>query len=742
MIKKLFYFLFLILLISFVSASDDSNYEIIGGDLQDFNQGYGYFNEALDPFNVDFYSEAIGLSIYAPLVHDLDNDGIKEFITVSHGTGIIRIFQNISIDPIVSATYDLSEDYWISNPSIVDMDDDGLDEIFIVTDDRAHLLEYNGTSLSLVSVVPAGGRSNTATYCNDDTDLCIVMASGTGGHISLEVVNESSGVMNTTTFVVLATGAANKNYCLSAIPIIIEKDSDLDGDYEYYASFMQIGSGGNDLGIVYAEIDTNLGVVTGAGANSGIFYSRSQGFTTTASSILCHQAASDPGSMVAPLISFDFDLLHPGDEFLLAGLYDENEYKMYSIGYDGGFIDDYPELGQADGEVMGSIMKMDAFTDTGEVDACVIGYKPSDNTMSLLCASEQSDDFVEHKEFTYNTQNDDWDMSSTNAHINTLATAADMSRDTVETSNPDEIVTSFGVLSIYDALNSGTSNIINILQNTKGNSTVIPIDYNDDGRSELLIMTKNNLFLASDGFLNSDCSDQNCIFSYSIDPCLDGTWKINTTLDVTMEIRDVDDDVVSGRVILYEGDSNEMDSGWSGNYSSGTTISFNFDVNKTINFGNLKLMARAGDDITVTESINLPFSVGLDGLENGECVTTSYPGFTNITEAGEVGDTDIGNNSITNTLNWFTDRTGLGGAVLWLIIMIFIGVVILTSLHKTAASGDFFMMVGAVGVIEAFMIILGVYLGYFSATLVIIIGIIALAIIGLSFGRKVIGTGG
>jgi len=756
--KKIMFLLILIFISSFVLASDDSTYPIIGGVDQDFHQGLGYFNFELDPWTVDYYSEAIGSSMYAPLVQDLDNDGIKEIIILSD-TGILRIFQNISIQPDISASYsipDAGTSQFFSNPVIFDSNDDGDYEIFILGEEE-YLFSYSPGNLSLLNDPSTDNswRNKMLLYCDDEENICLSFSEiyqvASNGVIILRVYNNTG---QATLTYGLTTYNAASYYCLSSIPNVVKGDSDFDGNPEYYISYFNTRDSGNSFGIMSVELNhstfpTNPQITIDS--TPGAIYSHSSSFATDPTGkTSCDTISPYPGTMVSPLLLFDFDLLHPGDEFLISGLTDDTEFKMYSVDYTGSVIDDYPEFGTGDGTILSNIMQINAFTDTGNVDACVIGYYPADSTFDILCASEQSDQFVEHKLFSYSYAGNLWDQPSDTKHINVLATASDMATYSYTGNNPNEIINSYGVWAFYQTSPGEYSmsdyDLIPLYLNAKGNSTIYPVDYNDDGRSELMIMTKNNLFFASDGFINSGCAAQGCITSYTVCPSLGSTWKINTSARVDLTIADIDDDDISGRVYLYYGDDNEMLSNWTAYYGSGTLISFPFDsANKTITSGTIRLQARDEENPTSYTTIDIPFSVALTGVEYGDGCTTTYPGF----DAGEDGTnettsdgTSIDDNAISETLDLITDYLGLGRTAIWLVIMILVAIIIITSLHKSAASGDFFMVLGVIGFVELLMLILGVYLTYLSAAIVIIIVIVVLGILGFILGKKITGSGG
>jgi len=78
------------------------------------------------------------------------------------------------------------------------------------------------------------------------------------------------------------------------------------------------------------------------------------------------------------------------------------------------------------------------------------------------------------------------------------------------------------------------------------------------GLSDLLVMTTSNLWYLDDGFANEPGE----ILSYTVDPCLDNVWLLNTTVEVRIVATDENSDDVQVRVVLYEGTAFEQDSNW------------------------------------------------------------------------------------------------------------------------------------------------------------------------------------
>jgi len=202
-------------------------------------------------------------------------------------------------------------------------------------------------------------------------------------------------------------------------------------------------------------------------------------------------------------------------------------------------------------------MRVNAFydndDDTTRKDFCVMGYDISDEEINLVCGTEQTVNPL------VDTLTYDFDVSSyygvTDSYnnFNVLAHAGQHEQSGTaddEDSNLDEIITSYGVFKLQRSALLGVATLSLIYDNPKQDATIVPVDVMGYNRAHLLALTSTNLWYISDGYVKSPSE----IDTYSIDPCLNFTWKQNTSVSVTIKPTDIDGDTVSARAILYYGD--------------------------------------------------------------------------------------------------------------------------------------------------------------------------------------------
>lgn len=109
-------------------------------------------------------------------------------------------------------------------------------------------------------------------------------------------------------------------------------------------------------------------------------------------------------------------------------------------------------------------------------------------------------------------------------------------------------------------------------------------------------------------------------------------------------------------------------------------------------------------------------------------------------EEFEETETDYEANAITSGVRTFGEPAGLSEKIIWLIVMIVVAYGILTSGSKILQSPS--AILAAIIIVEIGLTILGVYLGFFSAGLIIMLAIIGMIVIGLWLRAKFTGTAG
>lgn len=755
MIRKFIFLFFLIILSSFV-FSFSTSYTEVGGNDDTFRGETGFFNTLINLSNVAFRSRNIDEPKFVPLVADLDGDGIKEIIIVS-GTQI-EIYSDTDLD-IIDAI-DLTQE--IFTPPIImnfNVENSDLEMAFIrekaassAKSFEAVFVNFTGGVLGIEKVSDTmesnlGGTQEIDDIimgCDENTD-CMTAVTLVDGGTNSQMVMFTFNYTNATKLRVITENGVLNRLCPSRIKKIATTDLTGDGDTDFIFSWLDFdaNTGDNEVLRVRAYEFQSTPHIAGI---TEVWEA-----TITLTDFLGDDTSQNctslnVGQYVSSPVAFEFDgFVGNGLEVIVAANNDGSDFKMYSFKSDGVFLDDYPEVFEADGVIISNPIVMDVFDDTDTVDVCVLGFDASEDIYDLLCASEQTGDIPETNEFTVSAGG--VNITSGSLITNNIVHAVQMSSIIAGETNVHEILFASGVyrLIIEEEVGAlspcrliGACSMVAIWGNPKSDSATVPIDYENIGRVDILALTATNIWYIDDGFTNSDCSNQICITEYTINPCIDTTWKENTSVVVTMTLEDVDEDVLQGRVILYHGDENAIDSGWSVNVSSGTTVSFgDMNANKSISSGTLRLVAREGQTAGINETFDFPISVGSVGVEFNDCTTSVDVSIVEEAEIVEGGETVSGNNSIINTLNTLGAQTGLGGTVLWFVIMIIVGVA-MTVANKMTSSADFMMIIGVTLLMEFFMLILGFFIGVVSLAVLISVIVVSLVIIGLFISKVLV----
>lgn len=731
------FILILMFLCSLLIVSAGENYTQAGNPSADFMiDGVGFFNTGIT--GVTSATRVLNNPKQIPLVVDLDNDGTNEIIVVDAGN--IRLYHDHLLT-IVDA-YALSGDEEDSNIIAYDIDGDGDKELLIAetNSEKLHIITYNGTAiyneslLSLSSLVHAPNADMMLGCRGVDDCLLMYATNETGGTAASRIYATAftSSAIGTSTSVSTGTWS-NSVYCAPATRTMAIADYDNDGTEEYIASFTQ-NEGSAEMAIKIVYVDVAAGTPT---LEQSIFEQDSSLDLSSLAPLSCEEQRE--AVYVTPPLVYDIDgSPSNGMETVIGFKYnDDDEFKMYSYESDTSFLDDYPETFLADGVIISNVILTNAFTDTEAVDFCVMGFNKN-NEIDLVCASEQTSETPETNEFFFDIT-DYYTLNGAVDQFVTIMHSVDMSSDTSlsdagggdVSQNLLEVLTAYGVFALDKTALScgltGSCDLSLIWENPQTDAAVIADDAEGIGRNDLLMLTSTNLWYYDDGFTNSP----GLIDAYYINPCIDSTWKQNTTVEVRITPSDVDGDMVSARAILYDGGTNEQDSGWSNNVSSGATITFTFTANTTTAASTLTMQARDVENPTIIDDIPLTFSVGTNGVEFGECFTevdVQTPAEAANASTSDVSLGDINDNSIRVTTRTMSDLSGLGEGVLWLLIM----VIVAGSLWMYDSKDDSSHKLGIISIVEIGMLLIGVYLQLISAAVLIIfvvIGIIAVALI-------------
>lgn len=697
-------------------AYADTIYPTLGGDDATYQRGTGNWNSLLDTDLVTTTSKSINTQTLYPIVEDLDNDGNLEVVILDGAT--LRIYQNKTLN--VVAQYATSGGR-TSNLLAYDINGNGNKEVifFKNSGENLYIIGFDGTNLSITSQTTSGSITfvdgETMLGCKDVNDCVLVYTnsdgSGTGTARSIYAIGfNSTAELTTSEFQVdFHSGASiyQGNMCLPKFKHVVN-DNDM-----FTFSYAHVSQRSSDRAGMVKRISRSGSTLstdmTIEQASTSVF--------SPVSTFACTTHGFEK-YITSPLVA-DVSSSFADDELVIGLGYDSDEFKMYSYQHDGTFIDDYPEVTQANGEIFSNVMLFNAFEDTGNVDFCVTGYATLADELNLACGSIETSG-VQTREYEYAGITSIFNITDSYQYYNPLAHSVQYSEIITDGENLNELITAYGVFSLDT---TGTNTLDLEYTNPKGNSVIIPVDLEQVGLEDLLVMTTTNLFYLDDGFTNT----KGQITAYSINPCIDAVWKENTTVNVQIEVSDIDDDNVFAYSSLYDNSLFERNE-TSANASSGTTFSFFFTANETIANGLLTLEGYDVENPTNPDSIPLSFSVSSQGVEYGDCVTNVEIAL--VEDDGVVSPTDPQDDNIITTGIQDIDELfnfGLGSTLLYLIIMAVVAVTIWTT-NTGAESRHTF---GIIGIVMTIMLIIGAILGFISTGIVITLVVISLLILAL-----------
>lgn len=754
---SLFLLILLITLAISVSAKIE-DYDEIGGNFQDYNLGrdgtVGVWNEFL---GTDFSTASVPMTSprFIPLVADLNNDGINEIIVFDGN--FIKVFRNTTLDPVDTFTLTVG-DY---GPFIVfDVDGDGSNEIIVPQledvdvsgfQSQMYFIGFNGTDLINESSYVIKGTAvapdeEVIIACRGVQDCMYAAVNlATNFHRTQVQAFDTTNVSGNS-LLISSNFLTTQTECFPIVPKLVVADYDGDGITEYV--FVN-GESSSGVDSVYIRVvDGRISIppvleleieITDPVIDPGV------------SGNLCSDSVTSIGSRFTSPLVVDINGAPPL-EFVVGFQVDDTRFKMQSFDSTGTEIDDYPEVFLADGVIVSNVILANVFPDTGDEtndnykDFCVMGFNEPKQQLDLLCASEFNSQFFglgNAEEFffdglTFNLTNLGQLSDSV---FKPIVHAVQYNQITTEGSDLNEFVTPYGSFDVNEGL-FGNS-LGNLFNDVPVDGAIIPVDPGKVGFQDWLILTDNTLFYLDDNFANS----QGQIVSLEINPCVDSVWKVNTSVQINVEVQDVDEDSVSSRAILYRGGSNEQDSLFTVNSSSGTTFTFSFVANETTTGSALRLFGRDVENADETaDQIDFTFRVENNGVEFGDCKTTQEielvglgPGEVPIEDV-PVGTTDPTDNVILRafrTGNALFDD-GLGDDIIWLAIMAIIaGAVWIGGSHLSPG-----ITFGIVLVVEIILIVMGTLLGFLNIGILITIIVIGIIAVGLTFSKFFTGTMG
>lgn len=554
--------------------------------------------------------------IIEPVIYDIDNDGDEELITVN-GNSINIYHINTS-----NNKFNLIDSYNNGEALLTKfqvLNITGTPTIYYVTQNDFHKLTYNGTDFvhnnTVVSMSATDGGFGCGEW-NGDTDevFCFYNTwdgtTGANAEMELHRINWTDGVAN-------RTNEVNQKACSSAgtrffnnqkreLQGVVLGDTNDDSKNEAYFSWGAYcpGGGYNDNLVILTQIDQSFNVaeveipLCSAGLNQ-----------------------NSPYPITKPLIK-DID---GGDDDILIGCMSGSgdNYKVYS--YDTNLIltDDFPEVGNVESTIVSNLFLLDCFIDTGIEDVGILGYDEDENELGMLCLNNKPTGISDStREFT--------PFTVSNATVNSsIVYTANMGY-----ASSSSLFTPFGILGVQATesilLSEGT--LSTLFDNNKDGIS-IPVSLSNNPM-DLLVVTDTNIWYYDDNFENS-----NPEISIDVNPC--NTVCTNQTGLVTITATDVDLDNVRVKLIAYEGEANEQDTGWSSYLASGASIQLSYQANQSTTGSTLKVYAEDNTNESEGNSSlewNIIVSSGSGCYVQGETVCSSTTVASTVSDAEELAE--------------------------------------------------------------------------------------------------------
>ena len=477
-----------------------------------------------------------------------------------------------------------------------------------------------------------------------------------------------------------------------------------------------------------------------------------------------------PGFYVSSPLVMDADPTAELETIVGFGI-DPDEFIMEAFEKDGTSLGRFPATlsGDSEGIMISNVFQADIFDDSSQ-DFCLMGFNGNptgsiEDSLSVTCGSPNDlNGFgllnLNTLEFRFNKDElfnitQDYDTQATLAHSAEMNTA----------NNIDEVVSAYGVLELdrNSAVLSGCfltgdcdMDLVFEHRKTANEPRVITTDaFEKFGLEDMIIFTDLNLFYLDDGASNQPasawCGESGSTSAtcsqYTVNPCLTSTWKINTSVRITVTPKDPEGDLLTVRARLYAGTENEFDSG-NVNVSSGAEFEIDqgaFTANQS--GGGFQLILTAFDAVenpNDIQSVTKQFSVAQNGVETFDCTSSFILGLEEIEEAlptvqNATFTTDASENAVSSGIQTVIDLTGVAGTTFWLILMIAFSVAIYFRGASIGWSGN--AILGAIAFTNTLFLVLGARFGVISIALIVILVVVGVVIIGVFLGRFLTGIG-
>lgn len=694
-----------------VLGTSNTIYPAIGYN-DGFVLGSGIINSANPSFVPSFTgSRTLNVANNSALVGELDGDNENEIVIQDANT--IRIYRSNTLN--IVSSYTLPTNYTYGQAQLYDINGNSHKEILVpgissaypavlVLSEAGGTLHLNKTITLGISGACAGiAFSKVQLVCDNGASGCVAglsqyVVGSPHDHAAViydffnetHVINGSS--LDFTCNDVGALACPNKlgegqyaDYDASGNPSFIYSwlnfTHETGGHESIIIDFIKINSTGNPY--------RSLRITKDIGDAVKSFNCTNTLWTSDSS------ASPGAGSVFTNPVTYDFIGGSSGGAMQTAIGYmtDKGQANIALFNTDGTEYKLFPsQIGaKFDGDLLGNIFRTNIFTEgklgltSKETDFCMQSYSNADKKVYFPCGSVIGFDYTDSIHLSssssiqfYQSVSNLSNFSTSPNFLNTISNSVDMSSliTGTEGNNLDEISSSYGISQSAITEASCSSGGIGvtakcpltlIYSNPKTNAVFIPVDVEKAGKDDVLMSQNNVLWYLNDGYAVQPPS----ITDISTNPCFDSVWNLSTLVLVTATLNDPEGFNVGADAILYYGTPYAQDSGWTANYTSGTTISFNFVANVSISSGTLRIYGRNTNTAT-TSHYDLPFNVGTNGQVFGESSCSRNINATTLTNASNINAsvvfTNPNDNPIKNFLTTLKTWTNLGIDIMYVIL--------------------------------------------------------------------------
>jgi len=622
--------IFILILLVF-SISTFASYQRVGGTDLDYNLDssvVGASDTVLTPTGaVSIYDGTTN----PPLVKDINSDGIKEIIVLNNIN--LAFYQNSTLSVINATGHGLTAPY--SNLEIFDIDGDGVQEVILAgANKEIKIFSLNGTKINLENTLNfvwasySGG--SLALRCRGVNE-CLLVAQDEDTRSATDfrafVFSSTNGTQ--THFNLQASASIDNFNCFPKGNKITLANLDNEGDKEYIIPSVYVDIAGSEILKVYAAFVNNTDPTDAYLLSS--YNVRTNGFSNEQT---CELGLYE--NLLGSAVTGEFYDQNGIEEIMIPYQYDPTHVKMLMLEFDSGLLShlqtfpniltDWPGLSVSNAAVID-------FCTLNEVeDVCFISNTEA-GTYNLYCSCVDSLDLILGSiDASYNfiipsvfTLSEDY-----KSHVGLIHVG-----DTGDTTAGKEIITTWGAYSLSTDAGNDDLSTLKVRAWGKSNGSVI-IASMQDTVGDVLIKTKTNLWYIDDNFINSPGQIIEVLFN----PCIkEDIVKVNTTISITVQGEDINNDPVNFWASLYYGESFNNTQGWT--TTNQTSYTFSFKATNIINNAVLKVCARDSENQDNPYCKSYGFNVGLEGVSYGDSTCTESYEIISVTPINGTAPTSL-----------------------------------------------------------------------------------------------------